>query len=112
MAPFAIIFVIYMEINGTGSIGILKGAEFMLLPACGIVTSVPLLLFNMGVREIPYYVSGIIMYVSPTIQFLMGLFYFHETMDINRFIAFLLIWIGIFFTVFEKAKMIREGQQK
>lgn len=112
MDPFAIIFVIYMEMKGTGSIGILRGAEFMLLPACGIVTSVPLLLFNMGVREIPYYVSGIIMYVSPTIQFLMGLFYFHEAMDTNRFFAFLLIWIGIFFTIFEKGKMIREGQRK
>lgn len=111
MAPFALLFLIYMEGKGAGSVGILHGAEFLLLPACGIVTSVPLLLFNMGVKEIPYYISGIIMYISPTIQFFMGLFYFREEMDVNRFIAFVLIWIGIFFTVFEKAKMIRDGRK-
>lgn len=111
MVPLAFIFTVFMETKGMGSIGVLQGAEFILLPACGIVTSVPLLLFNVGVKKIPYYVSGIIMYVSPTIQFIMGLVYFHEEMDVHRFIAFLLIWIGIFFTIFEKMKMIREGQR-
>ncbi|MGN0962879.1 MAG: hypothetical protein ACI4PP_04810 [Clostridia bacterium] len=47
------------------------------------------------------------MYINPTLQFLLGLFYFHEAFDLHRFIAFLIIWIGIAFTVYEKLRLIR-----
>ena len=106
MTPFALLFIFWAEQNGKGSGGVLAGAQLLLLPACGIVTSIPLLLFNVGVREIPYYLSGILMYINPTLQFLMGLFYFHEEMNQNRLIAFAIIWIGILFTVYEKGKLM------
>lgn len=85
---------------------------FLLLPACGIVTSMPLLLFNIGVQKIPYYFSGILMYINPTLQFLMGLFYFREELDRNRLIAFILIWIGVLFTVYDKVKMIKSDRRR
>lgn len=107
MTPFALAFVIYGESRGMGAIGVLQGMDFALLPACGIVTSIPLLLFNVGVKEIPYYISGILMYINPTLQFFMGLFYFHESMDPSRFIAFLFIWVGILFTLYEKVQIMR-----
>lgn len=106
MTPFALIFTVIAEQQGFGSIGVLSGPAPLLLPACGVITSVPLLLFNIGVKKIPYYVSGILMYINPTLQFLMGLCYFHEAMDIHRLIAFIIIWFGILFTVYEKAKLI------
>lgn len=110
MTPFALIFVVYADGNGMGSIGVLEGIQFLLLPACGVVTSIPLLLFNVGVKQIPYYISGILMYINPTLQFLMGLFYFHEPLDHNRLTAFVIIWFGILFTVYEKVRMIRHGE--
>ena len=106
MTPFALIFTVIAEQQGFGSIGVLSGQALLLLPACGVITSVPLLLFNIGVKKIPYYISGILMYINPTLQFLMGLCYFHEAMDIHRLIAFIIIWLGILFTVYEKAKLI------
>ena len=106
MTPFALIFTVIAEQQGFGSIGVLSGPALLLLPTCGVITSVPLLLFNIGVKKIPYYVSGILMYINPTLQFLMGLCYFHEAMDIHRLIAFIIIWLGILFTVYEKAKLI------
>ena len=84
----------------------MNGTAFWLLPACGLVTSIPLLLFNMGVKEIPYYFSGILMYINPTLQFLTGL-YMGEPMDANRLIAFVIIWIGVLFTMADKIKIIR-----
>lgn len=107
MAPIAILFILIAEYNGNGSIGILVGSEFWLLPLCGIVTSVPLLLFNIGVKKIPYYISGILMYINPTLQFLMGIVVFGEPLDIHRLIAFIIIWIGIGFTFYEKIKMLQ-----
>ncbi len=111
MTPFALIFVLYAEGHGTGGLGILQGTELLLLPACGIVTSVPLLLFNIGVKEIPYYISGILMYINPTLQFLMGLCYFREELDRTRLYAFVLIWAGILFTVWEKVRIMRAEAQ-
>lgn len=107
MAPLAVIFIVYCEMNGIGSIGVLHGSQFWLLPICGVVTSVPLLLFNIGVQQIPYYLSGILMYVNPTIQFLVGILYFNEILDTTRLYAFVFIWLGVLFTVYEKFKIMK-----
>lgn len=108
MSPIAIVFILYGEMNGSGCLGILEGSEYFLLPICGIVTSVPLLLFNIGVKKIPYYLSGILMYINPTIQFLVGLLYFHENLDTNRLYAFVFIWAGVMFTVYEKIQLMKK----
>ncbi len=107
MAPIAIVFILYSEAVGNGCIGVLQGAEYLLIPMCGIVTSVPLLMFNIGVKEIPYYLSGILMYINPTLQFLVGLLYFKEVLDTTRLTAFGFIWLGVLFTVYEKAKLMK-----
>ena len=112
IVPIALLFTVFAESKGIGSIGVLSGWRFLLLPACGIVTSLPLLLFNIGVKKIPYYLSGIIMYVSPTLQFLTGILFFKEALDTNRLIAFVIIWIGIAFTMFEQIKMIKNDTKK
>lgn len=107
MTPFALLLAVYMEINGTGVIGKLPPSTMMFLPICGIVTSVPLLLFNIGVKKIPLYMIGILNYISPTISFILGLVYFHETLDKPRFVAFLLIWFGILFIIVEKLRLTK-----
>ena len=85
----------------------LGDAALWLLPASGVVTSVPLLLFNLGVREIPYYFSGILTYINPTLQFLVGLLYFGEALQVDQLIAFVIIWAGISVTMVEKGRRIR-----
>ena len=102
MTPFALLFVVYAEMHGCGALGVLSGASWVLIPLCGVITSVPLLLFNIGVKHIPYYMVGILEYVSPSLQFLLGLLYFHESVDINRLTAFIIIWVGISFTLYDR----------
>lgn len=112
MVPFALAFSWWWSARAGGMEAVLGGASFWLLPACGVVTSIPLLLFNLGVKEIPYYFSGILMYINPTLQFLMGLLYFREPMDADRLIAFVIIWVGILFTMGEKIKLIQAERRK
>lgn len=112
MMPFALLFSWWWSAQAGGMETVLGGASFWLLPACGVVTSIPLLLFNLGVKEIPYYFSGILMYMNPTLQFLMGLLYFREPMDADWLIAFVIIWVGILFTMGEKIKLIQAERQK
>lgn len=107
MTPISLALIVFSDVQGRGSLGVLAGAEFLLLPIAGVVTFVPLLLFNMGVKKIPYYVSGLLMYVNPSLQFTIGLVCFHEPMDMNRLISFVIIWVGILFTVFDRVRMLR-----
>lgn len=95
--PFALVYMIIMETAGKGGIAVLSGWKLLLLPMTGIITAIPLLLFAYGVRRIPLYLSGILMYLNPTIQFLMGIFFYHETPSQGELISFVCIWgaIGI-----------------
>lgn len=111
MTPLSLCWIVWADVHGTGSLGVLHGPALLLLVASGIVTSVPLLLFNIGVREIPYYVTGILMYMNPTMQFLMGLLLFHEPMDPDRMIAFVLIWVGIVFTIADRVRRVRRARR-
>ena len=108
MAPFALGFIVYAERSGIGAIGVLAGARLLLLVACGLVTSIPLLMFNMGVKHIPYYFSGILMYLNPTLQFLTGILYFRETLDTDRLIAFIIIWVGVLLTLYDKLRRMKQ----
>ena len=108
MAPFALGFIAYAEANGIGVMDSATVGCIILLVLSGIVTSVPLLLFNVGVKHIPYYFSGILMYINPTIQFLVGIFYFKETLDTDRLVAFIVIWVGVLLALFDKLRKLRQ----
>lgn len=108
VTPFALLFCAFCEVNGTSGLQVLQGPWLLLFPAAGVVTSIPLLLFNRGVRQIPYYLTGILMYVNPTLQFLMGLFYFHEPLEMHRLIAFGFIWVGVLFTIWQNLKEMKK----
>lgn len=60
-----------------------------------MLTSVPLLLFASAARRIPYSVLGLLQYVAPTIQFLLGIFVYREPLSQAMVICFALIWIGL-----------------
>ena len=109
VTPCFLIFSGYCEFQQIGALGVLHGWEFCLFPAAGIITPVPLLMFNKGVKQIPYYLTGILMYVNPTLQFFMGLFYFHEPLEIPRLIAFIFIWVGVGFTIFENLRQLMKS---
>ena len=111
VTPVALLFSGWWTAQVGGTAAALGGAPFWLLPACGVVTSVPLLLFNRGVKEIPYYVAGILMYINPTLQFLVGLLYFHEALDVNQFIAFCIIWVGLAVTMADRIRRLRQEKR-
>lgn len=66
-----------------------------LLVAAGPITALPLLLFASGARKIPLSVLGLLQYLAPTIQFLLGIWIFHEAFDSARLLGFALIWCAL-----------------
>ncbi|XLZ68607.1 EamA family transporter RarD [Massilia sp. SR12] len=63
-----------------------------LLVAAGPTTAIPLLLFAAGARRIPMSVLGMLQYMSPSLQMLLGVWVFHEAFSADRLVGFLFIW--------------------
>jgi chloramphenicol-sensitive protein RarD len=66
-----------------------------LLAAAGPITAIPLLMFSAGVRRIPLSVLGFLQYIAPSLQFLLGVWLYHESLGSERLIGFVLIWIAL-----------------
>lgn len=113
VSPAALVYMIVKEIQGTGAGGVLKGQEWLLLPLAGIITAVPLLIYSAGVKMIPFYLAGILMYLNPTIQFLMGVFLYKEKIDADKFVSFAFIWAGILVMLIYSIRMNkRKGKSR
>jgi chloramphenicol-sensitive protein RarD len=67
----------------------------LLLMAAGPLTAIPLLLFASGARKIPLSVLGLLQYLSPTLQFLLGVWVFHEAFSMARLAGFAVIWAAL-----------------
>lgn len=61
----------------------------------GPLTAVPLLLFGHGARRIPLSTLGLLQYISPSLQFLLGVWLFHEPLQTTRLTGFALIWLAL-----------------
>ena len=94
--PLALGYVIWLSLNGQNSfINSAADSTRWLLVAAGPITAIPLLLFAAGARTIPLSVLGLLQYISPTIQFLLGVWLFHEAFSAERMVGFLLIWSAL-----------------
>ncbi|HEX6470571.1 MAG TPA: EamA family transporter RarD, partial [Streptosporangiaceae bacterium] len=73
--------------HGVGHAALLAGA--------GVVTAAPLLMFNSAATRVPLSVIGMLQYLAPVLQFLIGLLVQHEAMPASRWIGFLLVWTAL-----------------
>ena len=69
--------------------------QWLLLPTTGIVTAVPLFVFGKGIQTTSYSLSGILMYVNPTLQLLCGIFLFHEAFTQVYAVMFAFVWSAV-----------------
>jgi chloramphenicol-sensitive protein RarD len=67
----------------------------LLMIGAGLVTTVPLLMFASAAKQIPLSMIGILQYLAPSIQFLIGIFVYKEVFDNSRLIGFGLVWLAL-----------------
>jgi len=87
-------YLIYLGNQGTGQFGHSPGLTLLLISA-GAVTAIPLLLFNGSTTRLPYSTIGLLQYVTPTIQFSIGVWLRHEEMPAARWAGFIIIWCAL-----------------
>ena len=94
LAPFALGWLVWIGQQGTLAFG--RDLPFsLLLAAAGVFTAVPLLLFAAAARRMPYVELGLLQYLAPTLQFLLAVLVYGETMTMAHMICFGFIWTGL-----------------
>ena len=93
-AFFYLGYLIYIGNQGTGQFGDSWGLTILLMSA-GAVTAIPLLLFNGSTNRLPFTTIGLLQYITPTLQFSVGVWVRHEDMPTARWAGFLIIWIAL-----------------
>ncbi|MEV7873875.1 EamA family transporter RarD [Microbacterium sp. NPDC089188] len=95
LLPVAVIQLIFVA-NLTGiTLGTAGVLHTVLLLLAGAVTAVPLLLFASGARRVPLTVIGLLQFVAPIIQFIIGVWVLHEPMTLERWVGFALVWVAL-----------------
>jgi chloramphenicol-sensitive protein RarD len=106
MTPIGIIGFYYLSKNGLNHFSINNISLSFWLFLAGANTLIPLFLYLHGSSLAGLGPSGMIFFIAPTAQFLLGFYYFNETLDLNKLISFIIIWfaVGIYLRDLSKEK--------
>lgn len=105
-----LIYLGFVEFNGTSA---LHGATWVtigLLVLSGVVTAIPLILFSAGAQRVPLTVLGLLQYISPTISFVLGILLYHEPFNQTLLTGFSFIWAALAIFTVESVTMRRRLQ--
>lgn len=95
LAPLAVAFLLWQHHTGAGALGRVSVGQHALVLSSGVITAVPLLLFAYGARRIRLSTLGLLQYVAPTVQLVIGIAVYHEGFSHQRAMTFLFIWAGL-----------------
>jgi len=88
-------YLLALESAGTGSFGHTGATTSLLLAGAGVVTAFPLLMFAYAARNVTLATVGILQYIAPTLQFLLGVLVYGEPFSQDRLIGFAAIWVAL-----------------
>lgn len=95
LAPVALAYLVWMSLVGQGTFETEGAAHALILASSGVVTAIPLLLFNSAARRLPLSMLGLLQYIAPTLQLLIGVLVLHEQMPAARWWGFALVWTAL-----------------
>lgn len=95
LLPFAVAALLWWHHAGTGALGRVDLRLHAYLFSVGFTTAFPLLLFAYGAQRIRLGTLGLLQYLAPSVQFLIGLLVYHEGFDANKLLAYGVIWGGL-----------------
>ena len=95
LCPLALLYLVILHRTGEGAFLRTGAASDAFMIGGGLVTTIPLLLFAAAVRTVPLSVIGILQYIGPTIQFMLGVFVYGEPFSRSQFIGFSIVWTAL-----------------
>ncbi len=106
LLPFSLGYLIYMDIGST--IAFFESSSLYLtfmISLSGLVTVIPLLLFNGAATRMKLTTLGFFQYIGPTVAFLVAVFIYNEEFNFDKLVSFVLIWIALIFFSLDSIKM-------
>lgn len=108
----ALLFLIFVQIQGVGAYGQSTTTVTLLLMLSGILTALPLLMFAQAARSIPLWMVGLLQYIAPTCQFLIGVLLYNEPFTQTDLIGFGIIWLALLIFTIEGFLVRRSTAKK
>ena len=93
--PFAIGSFYLIVVNGLNDFNLSSPGLSLFIILAGPMTVIPLFLYVRGVELIGLGPTGMIFYITPTLQFILGYFYYNEDFSLVKFVSFIIIWIAV-----------------
>lgn len=88
-------YLLYLQGQGTGTFGSISAGHALLLAGSGVITAIPLLCFTSAALRVPLTTIGLLQYIAPVLQFLVGVFVIHEDMPSSRWTGFAIVWLAL-----------------
>lgn len=102
LLPPALAWLVWSQWRGEGVFLHAGTLSDLLLVGAGTVTTAPLAMFAAAAQRIPLSMIGILQYIAPTIQFLLGVFMYHEPFTRAQFAGFSMVWIALLLFLLER----------
>ncbi len=91
----AAVFLASEHAGGRGAFGQVGWQMSLMMMASGVITAVPLLCFSAAAQRIPLSAIGLMQYLGPSLQFLLGRFVYEEPFDAGKLVGFVIVWIAL-----------------
>ncbi|MET7383174.1 EamA family transporter RarD [Streptomyces sp. NPDC005526] len=88
-------YLLWLSAQGRSTFAAEGAGHAALLASTGFVTALPLVLFGAAAIRVPLSTLGLLQYLAPVFQFLLGILYFHESMPVERWAGFALVWLAL-----------------
>ncbi|MGY3338127.1 chloramphenicol-sensitive protein RarD [Streptomyces filamentosus] len=106
----ALAYLVLLGSRGTLAFGTEGAGHMALLASTGIVTAIPLVCFGAAAIRVPLSTLGLLQYLAPTFQFLLGVTYFHEAMPPERWAGFSLVWLALTILTWDALRTARRSR--
>jgi chloramphenicol-sensitive protein RarD len=101
-----------LHAHGTGTFASHGPSHALLLASSGIATAVPLLLFAAAARRVPLSTVGLLQYLTPSMQLLIGVFVYGEPMPAGRLVGFAIVWLALAVFTVDSLRHARDGSRR
>ena len=101
---FAVPYLIYLNFENIGYFSFNFNYISIMLFLTGIVTIIPLFFFNLGLRHTTLGLAGVLFYIAPSFHFITSIFILNENMEVQKLIAFVIIWIAVGIFIYDAVR--------
>ncbi|MEV4180023.1 EamA family transporter RarD [Streptosporangium canum] len=104
-------YLVYLQGQGGATFGSLGAGHALLLAGGGVITAIPLLCFTSAAIRIPLTTIGLLQYIAPVLQFLVGVFVVHEVMPPSRWAGFAIVWLALSVFTWDSLRAARAARR-